>query len=136
MQTASPYRRPTRHPESDLQQACVRYALIRHRRLLTHPEDGKPNGLLHSCPNGLRVRPSQARIAKAEGLTSGVADLELDIARHGYHGLKIEMKNGKLGRQSEDQKRYQAAVTRQGYLYAVCRTFEEFQTTLDEYLTP
>lgn len=126
----------TAHPESDLQQACVRYALIAYRRILTHPEDGKPNGLLHACPNGLRVRPSQARIAKAEGLTAGVADLELDIARHGYHGLKIEMKNGTKGRQSEDQIRYQKAVTRQGYLYAVCRTFDEFQKTIDGYLTP
>lgn len=124
------------HPESELQQACVHEFRTKYRTLAA---------LLNSVPNGARVSRSQAQVLKAEGLTAGVADLELNIARGPWHGLKIEMKTeseewhkGKrtLTRtyQSPKQREWQAAVEAQGYRYAVCRTLDEFMDTIYSYL--
>lgn len=109
-----------RHLESSLQQTCVRWARYQYPVLRT---------LLFAVPNGYRTSASQARIAKAEGLVAGVADLIL--ARPSDDGqyavLFIEMKTSK-GRQSDFQKAFQSAVEEQGiYKYEVVRSFEEFQ---------
>lgn len=109
-----------RHLESSLQQTCVRWARYQYPVLRT---------LLFAVPNGYRTSASQARIAKAEGLVAGVADLIL--ARPSDDGqyavLFIEMKTSK-GRQSDYQKAFQSAVEEQGiYAYRVVRSFEEFQ---------
>lgn len=109
-----------RHLESSLQQTCVRWARYQYPILRT---------LLFAVPNGYKTSATQARIAKAEGLVAGVADLIL--ARPSDDGqyavLFIEMKTSK-GRQSDYQKAFQSAVEEQGiYKYEVVRSFDEFQ---------
>lgn len=109
-----------RHLESTLQQICVRWARYQYPILRT---------LLFAVPNGYKTSATQARIAKAEGLVAGVADLIL--ARPSDDGqyavLFIEMKTSK-GRQSDYQKAFQSAVEEQGiYAYRVVRSFDEFQ---------
>lgn len=116
-----------RHLESRLQSACVRWARLQYPVCRT---------LLFAVPNGYYTTASQARIAKAEGLVSGVADLILlhPSCDDSYAGLCIEMKTAK-GRQSENQKIFQQAVKEQGlYYYAVVRSFEEFKDLLTSYL--
>ena len=116
-----------RHLESSLQQTCVRWARYQYPILRT---------LLFAVPNGYRTSASQARIAKAEGLVAGVADLILAHPSEDgqYAILFIEMKTDK-GRQSENQKIFQQAVKEQGlYYYAVVRSFEEFKDLLTSYL--
>ena len=125
--------KPTRHEESDVQQACVRWFRREYPDLAL---------LLNSVPNGARVKQSQARILIAEGLTKGVADLELNIARGRWHGLKIEMKreyedadgHKKKSYQKQEQKDWQAAVEAQGYRYEVVRTKEQFIDLITDYL--
>ena len=117
-----------RHIESRLQQACVRWARLQYPACRT---------LLFSVPNGVHTSSTQARIAYAEGLVAGVADLLLlhPSSDGQYFALAIEMKAGKSGRQSDHQKEWQQALESQGlYFYAVIRTFEEFQDLITNYL--
>ena len=93
---------------------------------------------IHAVPNGgargsdekggdrlARIRGGQL---KAEGVKSGVSDVDIPAARHGYHGFKIEMKApGKLKGESDEQKKYGAYLANEGYLYAV------FDSWLDAY---
>jgi hypothetical protein len=73
---------------------------------------------LFAIPNGGDRNRIVAANLKAEGVKSGVADLLLPVARQGYHGFFIEMKNAR-GQQSTSQKDFEAFVSREGYLYAV-----------------
>lgn len=114
-----------RHFEAALQQACVTWFNMQHCDL---------HGLLFSSLNGMRTTPTQARTAKAEGMIAGVADLMLAVAKHGYHGLFIELKNGSRGRQSEAQKQWQSKIEAQGYRYIIVRDFYTFRRAIESYL--
>jgi hypothetical protein len=80
-----------------------------------------------------------------EGLTKGVADTLLLVARGGWHGLAIEYKTEEIlykgGRktttrtyQRPEQKEWQELVEAQGWRYEVVRTFEEFEALINDYL--
>ena len=89
--------------------------------------------LLVANANGGKRSPIEAAIMKGEGVTAGVADLTLYLPNEEYHGLLIEMKTAK-GRQSPSQKLWQKLVQSAGYRYEVCRSLEEFQDLIREYL--
>lgn len=117
-----------RHLESRLQQVCVKYARYQYREC---------SRLLFAIPNGMHTSASQARIAYSEGMVAGVSDLIFlhPSADKRYYALCIEFKWGK-GRQSEYQKEWQKALEEtMAYKYEVVRSFEEFRTVLDDYLT-
>ncbi|MCD8293537.1 MAG: VRR-NUC domain-containing protein [Prevotellaceae bacterium] len=111
-------------PESKIQIASVnwfRYQYPGYKQLLWHPANG-------------RIRDNiTGAILKAEGVTAGVSDLVLDVARCGYHGLRIEMKRPG-GVQSKWQKAYQEAVEAQGYKYVICHSLKEFIEVVNNYL--
>ena len=72
---------------------------------------------------------------QGEGVTPGVSDLILLVARGGYNGLCIEMKTeAKSSKQSETQEAWQKLVEAQGYKYVVCRSLEQFMSVINEYL--
>ena len=50
-----------------------------------------------------------------------------------YHPLCIEVKTEK-GRQSEHQKNFEKVATREGYFYQVCKSLQEFNQLIDNYL--
>jgi len=121
--------------EHKLQCACVQWFNIQHRDL---------RGLLFAVPNGGARSKATAGMLKAEGVVPGVADLILLVPRcfkahdddgwyNTIHGLCIEMKTAK-GRQSPEQKAWQVIVEAKGYQYAVCRSFDDFVRTINEYL--
>lgn len=89
--------------------------------------------LLVANANGGKRSPIEAAIMKGEGVTAGVADLTLYLPNSVHHGLCIEMKTAK-GKQSEHQKRWQRLVQGAGYRYEVCRSLEDFQTTIRDYV--
>ena len=70
---------------------------------------------------------------KREGLKKGVPDLFLPVAKGEYHGLFIEMK-AETGRLGDEQHDYLNYLTKQGYLCGVCRSFEEAQALIMDYL--
>ena len=50
---------------------------------------------IHCSLNGVKLSGTQAKIAKGQGMLSGVPDLFLPVPKNGYHGLFIEMKSEK-----------------------------------------
>jgi hypothetical protein len=88
---------------------------------------------LHAVPNGGHRHPGVAVKLKAEGVKAGVWDVNLDCARHGYHGLKIEMKAGE-NTLTDNQRRWGAFYETQGYKTAVCYGWVEAAQVIMEYL--
>jgi hypothetical protein len=90
--------------------------------------------LLHAIPNGgLRTKTTAARL-KREGLKPGVPDIVLPVARHGWHGLYIELKFGK-GRVSESQQWWHDELTSQRYAVFVCWGWLAAKKTILAYLS-
>jgi hypothetical protein len=110
--------------EHALQSCCVRWFRMQYPDLAE---------VLRAIPNGGQRSAITGAMLKGEGVVAGTADLILFVARNGYHSLHIEMKTP-VGRQSESQRAYERAVTAQGNLYVICRTIEEFITTIKNYL--
>lgn len=89
--------------------------------------------LLFAVPNGCRTTLTQARVAKAEGMLAGVADLILLVPAEPYHALCIEMKTPK-GKQQPSQKVFQQNVEKVWYRYVICRSFDDFRREICAYL--
>ena len=116
-----------RHKESSIQQRCVAY--FRHK----YPQYSK---LLFAVPNGGARRIREAQILKAEGVTAGVSDLILLVARDGWNSLCIEMKwESSSSRLSPAQKEWQEIATAAGNKCITCRSFEQFVTEVDGYMS-
>ena len=108
-----------------LQCACVRWFAYQW------PEY---RGILFAVPNGGARSKATAGKLKAEGVVAGVADLLLLVPSRGFHGLCVEMKT-EMGRQSPEQKEWQAKAEAAGYKYVVCHSLDEFMETINNYLT-
>lgn len=124
-----PVRAKMQHPESKLQTECVKWFRLQYPQYYYN---------LFAIPNGGKRSKVEAAIMQGEGVVSGVADLMLAVPKYEigngyYHALFIEMKSGK-NKQTANQIAFQKAVELQGYKYVVCRTFEQFQTVITEYL--
>lgn len=113
-----------KHLESKLQAACIKW--FRY-------EYNKYKDLYWATPNGGARTTLQGVILKREGVIAGNADTFLAVAKGGYHGFFIEFKIVK-GKQSDPQKNFQQAVEGQGYKYEIIRTFEDFTSTVKQYL--
>lgn len=90
--------------------------------------------LLHAIPNGGSRHPVEAMHLKAQGVKPGIPDIFLPVARHGYHGLYIEMKRQNGGRVSVEQKKMLTALTEQGYRAVVCEGWEKAKDEIEAYL--
>ena len=108
--------------ESDLQIMCVKWFRMQY-----------PNTVIASIPNGGKRNVITASILKQEGALAGMPDLIIPCARKGYNGLFIEMKFGK-NRLSPNQIEVMIKLRQEGYLTAVCYTFDEFVELCNEYL--
>lgn len=113
-----------KHIESKLQRSCVTY--FRYQ----YPDIAK---LLFAVPNGGARNVIEATIMKAEGTQAGVSDMILLIANKSYSSLCIEFKIDK-GKQTDLQKSWQDITEKHGNKYVICRSFEEFQREINEYL--
>lgn len=94
---------------------------------------------LHAIPNGGARDPVTAARLKAEGVKPGVPDLFLPVAKwlspsYAFHGLYIEMKKGKSGRQSKEQIEFEEFCTVQSFRYVECRSWREAADAIKEYL--
>lgn len=120
----------TTYSESKIQHTCVSW----FRR--TFPNIGH---LLYAVPNGGYRTPKGGAMLRYEGAVSGVADLCLAIPRGGKGALYVEMKTPKMkgssaGRQSDNQKMWEALVTKYGNEYKLCRGLIEFIEIVCKYL--
>lgn len=112
------------HPESRLQQSCVKWFRYQYR---------KHSNLLIAVPNGGARSRKEAAIMKGEGVTPGAADLLLLIPKGDCGALGIEMKVGK-GKHSDYQKQWGRDFEAAGNKYIVCRSFDDFMLIINEYL--
>ena len=119
-----------KHEESQIQKGCVLWFRKQYRKL---------RFLLFAIPNGAMLNGTQSQRAmsgkrmKEEGVVSGVADLFLSVPSGDVCGLYIEMKT-KTGRQTDSQKEFEQSVLEAGYGYVICRSLEQFQDVVRNYL--
>jgi hypothetical protein len=112
--------------ESQIQQSCIRWFQV------THPQLWK-DGVLFHIANERKCTQWQGRKLKLEGVVKGVADLCLAVARKGFNALYIEMK--KPGSyQEKEQKEWQSGVEKHGNRYVVCKSLDEFEKIVTDYL--
>lgn len=95
---------------------------------------------LYHVPNGGARSEFEGARFKAMGVVSGVLDLNLDVARGGYFGLRIELKATKaeLGRKptvSPEQQRRIAELREDGYYADVAEGWDEARETITHYLS-
>jgi hypothetical protein len=109
--------------ESKLQESCLRWLNLQH-----------PNVFAVHIPNGVKLAHGSRSFnrLKAEGVKPGFPDLALYVP----HGrlLLIEMKRGKQGRVSEDQKAVHKQLSSIGWPVTIVRTFEEFIETVNKFI--
>lgn len=92
------------------------------------------DGLLFAIPNGGKRHITTALKMKLEGVRKGVPDLFLPVARHGFHGLFIELKKAKGGTTSRDQKHWLSTLAKQGYAAYLCRGADAAKEAITDYL--
>ena len=115
-----------RHIEDGIQISCVTWFGLQYPKLAL---------LLHHSPNGGKRSASEAGRFKRMGTRPGFPDLLLLIPSGEFHGLLIELKTEQRGsKQTDNQKAYQEIAVKYGYKYVVCRSFEQFQDIIREYL--
>ena len=112
-----------KQPEHILQVNCVSYFRLRY-----------PKDLIYAIPSGGQRNVIVAAKLKAEGVLSGVPDLCIPIAKKCFNGIYIELKNGKAGKVSENQKTILDKLQSEGYRCEVCRSFDEFKNVVDNYM--
>jgi hypothetical protein len=79
--------------------------------------------LMFAVPNGGQRHPAVAAKLKAEGVKPGVPDVMWPVARGGFIGLAIEFKHGD-GNPTKEQRTRIDALQREGWLVAVCWSWE------------
>jgi hypothetical protein len=109
--------------ESKLQSACVQWFRTQY-----------PRTVIFAIPNGGNRNPITGAILKREGVIAGVADLFVMRRNADYAGLFIEMKAGN-GKRSEAQEAFAQSALTAGYAYYVCRSFDEFTSTVKTYMS-
>lgn len=123
--------------EADEQAALFRWAAF---HVKYYPELALLNGSL----NGVRLTIGQAVRAKKQGMKRGFPDIQLPVARGGYHGLFIELKikpyrNHKnkivYPKISAEQLWWIAKLKAMGYCAVICRGFDAAMTEILKYLT-
>ena len=81
---------------------------------------------------GVKLSKTQAGIAKAQGMLSGVPDLFLPLPRGKYHGLYIEMKHGS-NTLTENQKKFLQNAANVGFAVSVCYSAQEAIKRIEDY---
>ena len=91
---------------------------------------------LFAIPNGGSRHKLEAKRLKAEGVRSGVPDLQLTIPIKDKHGLFIEMKrvNGVPSDIKPEQKEWHYKLLKKGYAVTVAFGFEAAQKAILDYL--
>jgi len=85
-----------------------------------------PNGGARDAVTGAQLR--------AAGVKAGVPDVCLPVARHGWHGLFIELKV-KQRAPRPNQVSWLDALTEQGYLAVLCDGWLDAKDVIAEYLS-
>lgn len=121
-------------PRLDPLEEADQIAIFQWRRLMVpkYPE----LRWLHASLNGVPLSPGLAAKMRALGMTAGIADVFLPVAKGGYSGLYIELKRAKgvASDLSDDQREFLGFVAGQGYRAEWCKGWEAAKNLIVEYL--
>lgn len=92
-----------------------------------------PQLLIYAIPNGGKRDKVEAARLKAEGVEEGIPDLHVPVAAGEFHSLYIETKT-QDGTLSPAQIIKHPLLRALGHCVIVPRTFEEFQSGINDYL--
>jgi len=87
-----------------------------------------------AIPNGGGRDIREAVNLKKQGVSPGVFDIFISVARNGFHGLYIELKVGR-NKLTKEQKIFQEEVSRENYATKVCYSFESVKEAVEDYLS-
>lgn len=87
---------------------------------------------MFAVPNGGRRNAKEAYFLKLSGVKAGVPDMMFPAARHGYHGMFIELKVGR-NKPTPAQERWLHELNAAGYLARVCWGREQAIELIDWY---
>jgi hypothetical protein len=100
--------------------------LVKYLNIRNIPFYAVPNGGRRSMTEGVRL--------KRQGVSAGVPDVCITLARKPYHGLYIELKRQSGGTVSIPQKEWIERLTVQGYKAAVAKGSDAAIALVEEYL--
>ncbi len=89
---------------------------------------------MYHIPNGGHRHKAVAAKLKAQGVKAGVPDICLPTARHGFHGLYIELKRRKGNDATDNQSEWIESLTQEGYKAVVCYGFDHARAVIEGYL--
>lgn len=100
---------------------------------LQYPQESK---LIYHVPNGGHRHKATAGKLKGQGVRAGMPDINVDIARGGYFGMRIEFKATPPHDAAVSPKQRDALqlLTERGYLAIICRGAHDAQEQIRAYL--
>lgn len=131
-----------KHEESQLQIACVKacdeYFRLKWPEAMVTLKDSKKRlysaSPLVATPNERNASIQAGRRMKAMGRRAGYPDLKLEVRRHGYSALYIELKTEK-GRVSYNQESWRQHLTSvSGGMFVIVRSLDAFMTVIRNYM--
>ena len=95
----------------------------------------RQNNIPHyAIPNGEKRDIRTAQRLKMQGVSKGIPDICITLAKGGYFGLYIEMKALENGRLSKEQKEWFEVLSANGYHRCVCHGYVEAINRVEEYI--
>lgn len=121
--------RPRKHisKEGRIQAECFAWfwnTFPQYRKLLFHVANENDRSDSNAIQGAMR---------KSLGIVPGVSDFVFLVKRGDFGALLIEMKDD-TGTQKPAQREWQALVEAHGYKYVICRSLEQFQIEICNYL--
>lgn len=89
---------------------------------------------LHHSPNGGYRNEIEGANFKRMGVQAGYPDLIMDIAKNGYHGLRIELKRSPKEKLTEYQEERLKILNEEGYYAVVCTGVDNAVDTIQKYM--
>ena len=109
-------------PEDHLQYQVCQYITLQY-----------PDVRYYHTPNEGKRSAFERFLISILGVKSGVPDLVVPVARHGYHGLYLELKTG-TKKPTLNQKNWLSYLRDQGYRATWLNDFDKIRELLDWYL--
>lgn len=120
-------RKSPRAEESRIQCAVIRWWSLKCSEFQVNER------MLYAIPNGHFRTPETGAILKREGLRAGAPDLNLDVPRGPFHGLRVEIKT-ETGVLSREQETFIAALKAQGFCAEVAYGYDKVVAVIERYL--
>ena len=118
---------------TELSEQQIQNKIIRDAREIPYKGRTLSDYIVHAANGGKRPKRTAAGL-KHGGVRKGYPDLIIDIARNGYHGLRIELKTETGGVVSPEQNERLKMLNSEGYLAVVCKGFDEAIKTITDYM--